>query len=571
MRTKGMKLLSKIVAVCFAMILTVSMSVPAQAKIAKNEIHTITVTGKDTDGGATVDIYKIIDVHYDYDVQQPVSPTYTWVDAVAEWLTTQKGFESYIENENEVPKSFENVDGADLSAFMNALEKSIESGEIHLDKAASATMGEQKPTLVFDNMEMGYYLILTTADTQGEHKDYEYAPATAKIVPVYDETKKEWFAYDAEVTIKGSPGSIEKDVDDNTVEIGQVVNYTVNVPVPYYPEDAVAKLFRIGDYLPIGITFGQTYEENQLTVNAVYENGEKQTIGTSEMQQSDYFDLYYDAKDNGKDGIEGNLEPVEGQELADFILDFKYDELVNQFGTYEANGVTTVLKAIEVTYQGTINENAILRPEDPGYPEGSDPLENKAYVGQNNNPYDWDSYTPTEDKEKVYTYAIEVTKVEEDGKTPLAGAEFQLFRKEKTPVMEFVKLKDGTYRLAKADDEDTTTTLAVNSEGKLDLEGLTTGTYYLQETKAPDGYELLEELIEIKIIDEDEDGIVDDAGNIADNSKITNIVYKTVVNRKPPIMPITGGMGTIIFSIVGIILVAGGITLIISYQRRRRA
>lgn len=566
MRTKGMKLLSKIVAVCFAMILTVSMSVPVQAEIAKGETHTITVTGKDTDEGATVDIYKIIDVHYDYDVQQPVSPTYTWVDAVAEWLTTQKEFESYIENGNEVSKSFEDVKGAELSAFMNALEKAIESGDISLDKAAFATMKET--TLKFDNMEMGYYLILTTADPQGEHKDYEYAPATAKIVPVYDETKEKWFAYDAEVTIKGSPGSIEKDVDDNTVEIGQVVNYTVNVPVPYYPEDAVAKLFRIGDYLPIGITFGQTYEENQLTVNAVYENGEKQTIGTSEGK-SDYFDLYYDAKDNGRDGVEWNLESAEGQELADFILDFNYDELVNQFGIYESNGVTTVLKAIEVTYLGTINENAILRPEDPGYP-GSDPLENKAYVGQNNNPYDWDSYTPTEDKEKVYTYAIEVTKVEEDGKTPLAGAEFQLFRKEKTPVMEFVKLGEGTYRLAKADDEDTTTTLVVNSEGKLDLKGLTTGTYYLQETKAPDGYELLEELIEIKIIDEDEDGIVDDLGD-AEDGNVSNIVYKTVVNRKPPVMPITGGMGTIIFSIVGVVLVAGGITLIISYQRRRRA
>ena len=38
-----------------------------------------------------------------------------------------------------------------------------------------------------------------------------------------------------------------------------------------------------------------------------------------------------------------------------------------------------------------------------------------------------------------------------------------------------------------------------------------------------------------------------------------------------PIMPITGGMGTVIFSIVGIVLVAGGIMLITGYQRRRRA
>ena len=89
-------------------------------------------------------------------------------------------------------------------------------------------MRGQKPTLIFDGMEMGQYLILTTPDESGEHSTYEYAPATANIVPVYDETKKEWFAYDAEVTIKGSPAAIEKEVDDHTVEIGQKVNYTVS-------------------------------------------------------------------------------------------------------------------------------------------------------------------------------------------------------------------------------------------------------------------------------------------------------------------------------------------------------
>jgi len=42
---------------------------------------------------------------------------------------------------------------------------------------------------------------------------------------------------------------------------------------------------------------------------------------------------------------------------------------MGKYATYEKNGSTFALKAIEVTYQGTINENAILRPGDPGYPE----------------------------------------------------------------------------------------------------------------------------------------------------------------------------------------------------------
>lgn len=572
MRNKGMKLLSKIVAACIALVLTISMGVPVQASIEKNEKHTITVNGKETDAGANVNVYKIVDVKFDYDNQQPINPTYVWADGVASWLTSQKGFESYVENNNEVPKSFEEVTGAELSNLMRKLEDAIISGEIKLNKAASATMRGQKPTLIFDGMEMGQYLILTTPDESGEHSTYEYAPATANIVPVYDETQKEWFAYDAEVTIKGSPAAIEKEVDDHTVEIGQKVNYTVNVPVPYYPEDATAKIFRIGDQLPIGITFGETYEDNQLTVNAVYENGDSLQIGTSDPQKAQCFTYYYQATDCGKDGVFPQADKKDGRD-ATFILDFNYDALMDKYATYEKDGSTFALKAIEVTYQGTINENAILRPGDPGYPEDADPLENKAYVGQNNDPYDWDSYEPTEDKEKVYTYAINILKVAEDGMEQLTGAEFQLSGREKK-LMEFVKVADGRYRLAKEDDTNTTTKLAVGENkgniGKLKLEGLTTGTYYLQETKAPDGYEVLDEVIEVQITDENEDGVVDKPGDVENDPK-TNIVYRTVVNRKPPIMPITGGMGTVIFSIVGIVLVVGGIMLITGYQRRRRA
>lgn len=576
MRKKGMKLLSKTVAACFALILTVSMAMPVQANIGKEETHKITVTGKATDGGATVDVYRIIEVSYDYDVQQPIAPTYRWVEPVASWMKNQDKFKEYVGEHDEVTKSFE-VTGATLSELMRELENAIRDKVVLLDKAvASKTINKQNPVLTFENLKMGQYLILTTSDKNGEYKNYKYVPATANIVPVYDEEKKEWFAYDANVTIKGSPAEIEKTVTDHTVEIGQKVNYTVNVPVPYYPSDAVAKLFRIGDYLPLGITFGNTYEENKLTVNAVYENGDKKQIGTSEKDANE-FKLYYYAKDNGKDGVLGNQGSTEDSNLADFILNFVYDKLMENYGSLEKDNDTFALKSIEVTYTGTINKNAILRPGDPGYPENADPLENKAYVGQNNNPYDSESYEPTEDKEKVYTYAINVAKVSEDGKTLLPGAEFQLLREDKKTVMGFVKLGEGHYRLAKANeaDADVLTELVVGSagdnEGKLQLEGLTTGTYYLKETKAPDGYEILKDLIEVKIVDDNEDGIVDNAGDKTDKSANTNIVYKTVVNRKPPIMPITGGMGTVLFSVVGIILVVGGVTLITTYLKRKRA
>lgn len=583
MRTKGMKLLSKIVAACFVLILTVSMGVPVQAEIGEKETHKITVTGKETDAGATVDVYKMINVNYDHKKQQLVEPAYTWADSIATWMKEQEDFKEYVEEKNEVSDSFnEKVSAEKLSKLMRELKDAIVNGDVKLDKTASQKMGTESPfQVVFDGLEMGQYLIVTTPDAEGQYKDYEYAPATANILPIYDESKKEWFAYDADVTVKGSPAKIEKDVDDHTVAIGQEVNYTLNVPVPYYPSDATAELFRIGDKLPIGVTFEQKYEKNLLTVVAVYENGETQTIGTSE-KDVDAFDLYYDAKDYGPGGVEGTQVKESDKTLyheATFLLDFKYDTLMEQYGTYE----DSPLKSIKVTYKGTINENAILRPEDPGYP-GTDPLENIAYVGQNNDPYDHNSYKPTEDKEKLYTYEIDVTKVSKEEQKPLGGAHFELLKDDKTTAIGFVKEEDGKYRVAKPEEQGVTD-LEVTSLGKLYLKGLATGTYYLKETKAPGGYEILEELIPVVITDKEADdksydygknpiegaGIVDNGGDVESGSTLTNIVYTTVTNRKPPIMPITGGIGTVIFSVVGIALVAGGIMLIAGYQRRKRA
>lgn len=576
MRKKGMKLLSKIVAACFALILTVSMAMPVQANIGKEETHKITVTGKATDGGATVDVYRIIEVSYDYDVQQPIAPTYRWVEPVASWMKNQDKFKEYVGEHDEVTKSFE-VTGATLSELMRELENAIRDKVVLLDKAvASKTINKQNPVLTFENLKMGQYLILTTSDKNGEYKNYKYVPATANIVPVYDEEKKEWFAYDANVTIKGSPAEIEKTVTDHTVAIGQKAQYKVTVPVPYYPEDAKenTKVFRIGDYLPIGITFGNTFEENQLTVTAIYENEHKK-IGTSK-NPAEEFELHYYAKDDGEKGITvPEKGTTENPELADFILDFKYDKLMEKYAVGETG---SPLKAIEVTYEGTINKNAIVKPENPD----EDPLKNKAYVGKNNNPYDWSDYDTIEVEKEVYTYAIDVTKVAEGEEAILlSGAEFQLLKDDMQTAMEFVKTGEGTYRLAEKD-EVGDPRLVVGKEtperkGKLLLEGLTTGTYYLKETKAPNGYVILEELISVEIIDGDKnnddqgaDGIVDDAGDVKEDPK-TNVVYKTVVNRKPPIIPVTGGMGTILFSIVGIILVVGGVTLITTYLRRKRA
>ena len=88
-------------------------------------------------------------------------------------------------------------------------------------------------------------------------------------------------------------------------------------------------------------------------------------------------------KTNGKDGSERKIwKQQKGQEFSQILFQ---TSIIDDFNgkiwtTYEKNGSTFALKAIEVTYQGTINENAILRPGDPGYPEDADAYEEIEFV-----------------------------------------------------------------------------------------------------------------------------------------------------------------------------------------------
>ena len=78
---------------------------------------------------------------------------------------------------------------------------------------------------------------------------------------------------------------------------------------------------------------------------------------------------------------------------------------------------------------------------------------------------------------KNETKIIILKKDEEDGKT-LQGVEFQLLNENKEPI--YVDLK-------------------TNEEGKIVINNLVPGTYYIKETKTIDGYEIYDELIEVKV------------------------------------------------------------------------
>ena len=175
-----------------------------------------------------------------------------------------------------------------------------------------------------------------------------------------------------------------------------------------------------------------------------------------------------------------------------------------------------------------------------------------------------------ENSKEIYTYGVTINKVDED-QNPLSGAEFKLYSDAQLQnEITFIKVSDGTYRIATEDDigtpsdpGDVAETLVVDSNGVLNLQGLDLGTYYLKEVKAPGGYNLLQNAVEIKLTDADKNGKLD---NGTDNV-LTGI---KVVNSKGFNLPVTGGIGTVLFTVVGVVLMASGVLLVLVYRKKRQ-
>lgn len=149
-----------------------------------------------------------------------------------------------------------------------------------------------------------------------------------------------------------------------------------------------------------------------------------------------------------------------------------------------------------------------------------------------------------------HTGTVNLKKVDIKGNT-LNGAEFQLLKvtsagKEsaeatKTPVS-VVRVSAGEYKVALDGEKDATTTL-VATNGTLKVTGLDEGNYEFKETKAPTGYKVSSENKAFTMTADEENEVTVNAGEF--------------VNTKLSSLPSTGGMGTYLFTIIGVVVMAG--------------
>lgn len=190
----------------------------------------------------------------------------------------------------------------------------------------------------------------------------------------------------------------------------------------------------------------------------------------------------------------------------------------------------------------------------------------------------------------VYTFQIQIEKKAEkaDG-TPLADVEFDLYKAVDAGtagVATADEVKKAGLDSSKAWKKINETSLKTNTEGKVSQSGLKNGEYYLVETKTNETYNLLKAPVKVTLniayttttkaeYNIDETGKTTLVKHDVEKTEFKNagvasdgIQIQTVINKKGFTLPLTGGMGTVLFSVIGLALVLAGVVVITASRKK---
>lgn len=217
---------------------------------------------------------------------------------------------------------------------------------------------------------------------------------------------------------------------------------------------------------------------------------------------------------------------------------------------------------ITVTYTAHLNDKATVNTTNSSNTTDN---KNRVFLQYSNNPRIDTSLDHTTTSEVcVYTYQLNNTKYHDDDNpnNVLAGAGFRLYSDEACHDEDEIKLKmndDGTYS-RDFSTEGKGVEMISGQDGQFNVKGLDAGTYYLKETKTPDGYSACKVIpVTIKA-----DHSRNDQVNL-EGSNLTN----DIVNIKDGgiTLPSTGGIGTTLFYVVGGGLMVAAIVLLVTKKR----
>lgn len=505
------KTIQKLMAVLLAAAMVCAMAIPAFATDGDATAAAATGTGSITIENAvtnqTYKIYRILNLEYHADTN-----SYRY--------TANGAWEGFILRENNnfkldketgavtwINTNPEN-NGTAIQQIANSAGKYAEYTPNNVQEDGSAKANGI--TLTFSNLPLGWYLVVSDL--------VDLDKGALCSIDTTDPT--------VEIREKNSNSTLDKSILEgdqllsvNNAGIGDVVNFQLDIVV----KDGQPKGYVVHDKMSEGLTFNS----NSVSVFP---------LRHSDDEASGYLKTGYTLVTNPGDGC---------------TFEVKFDD-----GTLEPND------AVTISYTATVNNKAVIA--------GSGNT-NEAYLQYNNNK------TTVKHTTTTYVWGMGVRKFANLGTdkedTPLADAEFQLYKMdgETKKYAKFAETGTNTsiYKLTGWTNNATEAIkVKTPANGNITFEGLDAGTYYLEETKAPVGYNKLTAPITVVISSHLPDAADGTASYTvtADGAETSSYTVR-VENKAGTELPSTGGIGTTIFYVVGGGLMVAAIVLLVTKKR----
>lgn len=422
------------------------------------------------------------------------------------------------------------------------------SGVINVTGLAPATYRFIETNLGGTDDNKGYILDGKTAyeftvQTDGKIQVGTTEASESATITVYNEKPS------LEKSVENANGSYDNDTD---ASVGDTVTWKVEASVPSNVNEL--KTYKLTDKMSDALTWENKAKANlEITIN-----------NSTTLEASTDYTLTVP-----EDNTTGGTWTIEFTEAGKTKL------------------ATSNVKVITVTFNTKLNVTAIIGSEgnlndaELDYSNAIYPTEDPDNPNKGN--------TPGEDKIKdqaiVYSFQMNIEKVDgKDSTIKLQGVTFDLYSytgAKTNPTEADLKGSDGTL---------VEQNLTTDANGKIQKSRLKNGTYYLVETKTvktKDGkqYNLLKEPVKVEIkvdyVTKTETTITKDVnGNVADTTTVSTKTFTggdtgsdgtftvTVKNYTGFDLPITGGMGTVLFSIAGFALMAGAAFVLLKGRRK---